>query len=736
MKEQEMNDMGRKRYRSVNQKLKEKQCEASTKYGRKLAKACIPALDKKIHKWLTEDKAGYNKGLVLLLHNIPSKVVTDITCRVILDSVSIEQPLTATAIKIASFLEEESRLRLFKETRPDDWKYLKLSLNKRVGFKYRKYSSRSLAERYGINWKGWTTNERIKIGSTMVHLFIQETGLIEVYTIISGGNKRVLTLKPTEATQKWISNFNEVNETLAPLYLPSESPRGYSDAVISTKSEKQWELLDRVNLTIPRQAVGKLKSTPWVVNQEVYDVAHYFWANQYQVADFPPFALDNIPPKPADFDSNEEAKKKWKYEAAKYYREDHALRSSRLRVSKMLWVAREYMEKTMYFPHQMDFRGRAYCIPNFLNPQGPDLARALLKFERKVEVGQSMSNLIEHGANLYGGFDSDWQEKVKETLYNPTGFLWWADAKNPWQFLAWVFDYANAVETGETSLPVSADASSNGLQILSLILKDEEGALWTNLTNDSKHDIYSRIQTEVEAELNIPITRDLVKSIVMTIPYGCTTFRAIEITKAWLGVKYTKDTLDKADTIAKTIINIFSRLYPKYPKVLRYLKGLAEGHEGEVSWLSPSGFPITLDYRKEKIHKCSSYILGKSHSLTYREPTDKLDRTKIARSFAPNFVHSLDASIMHMALSSTALTDVYSIHDCFGTHAPNLPELIKNVKQAYLKIFRNDSNIFFEKIFTRKTLEKQCYYDFQKDLSKIIGKFSVDEVWHSKYMYS
>lgn len=730
--------MGRRRYRSQNQKFKEKNQEASTKYGQKLAKASLPSLESGVRSWLTSDKAGFHRDLVTLLTDVPVKVISDISCRVILDSISIQQPLTTVAIKIGSYLEEESRLRVFKKEHPNEWGKLKASIDKRVGFHYRKYSSRSLSKRFGIEWQRWTTKEKIKIGSTMIHIFIRQTGLIEVTTIISGDRKQQLFVKPVQSSKDWIKNFNEINEGLAPLYLPSESPNGYSEVFINSTSASHWNILDKSSLKAPSSALKRLQNVPWKINKEVYDTAAYFWNNQYQVADFPTFALDNIPPKPPDFDTNEESRKNWKYNAAKYYREDVSLKGERLRISKILWVAKEYLDKTMYFPHQMDFRGRAYCIPNFLNPQGPDLARGLLRFDREVEVGNAHNALVMAGSNLFGGFgEEDWQQNVKSVVEDSTQNLWWTKAKKPWQFLAWCFDYSRSQETGKTSLPVSIDASSNGLQILSLLLRDEKGAKWTNLTGaDEKFDIYEKIRHHVEEELKIPLDRDLVKSIVMTIPYGCTLFRAKEIVLAWMNRRYTKESLAKANSIAKTIIITFSRLYPKYTEVLNQLKKFARDQKDSINWITPSGFPICSEYRKEKILTCSSYILGKAHSLTYREPTDALDLNRISRSFAPNFVHSLDASIMHLTLSSTAIKDVYAIHDCFGCHVPYLEEMLKDIKRSYLKTFRGSHEDFFKKIFSQKTQQKQCYSDFMESFSKIIGKFSVDEIWHSKYLYS
>lgn len=41
-----------------------------------------------------------------------------------------------------------------------------------------------------------------------------------------------------------------------------------------------------------------------------------------------------------------------------------------------------YRDKVLYFPHDMDFRGRVYPISPYLNHMGDDINRCLLLFAR------------------------------------------------------------------------------------------------------------------------------------------------------------------------------------------------------------------------------------------------------------------------------------------------------------------------------------------------------------------
>lgn len=52
-------------------------------------------------------------------------------------------------------------------------------------------------------------------------------------------------------------------------------------------------------------------------------------------------------------------------------------------------VAEEFKdEPSMWFPHNMDFRGRAYPMPPHLNHLGPDTSRGILQFAEGRVLGE------------------------------------------------------------------------------------------------------------------------------------------------------------------------------------------------------------------------------------------------------------------------------------------------------------------------------------------------------------
>jgi len=218
-------------------------------------------------------------------------------------------------------------------------------------------------------------------------------------------------------------------------------------------------------------------------------------------------------------------------------------------------------EPCLYFPYQLDYRGRAYPIPQVLNPQADDIGRALLKFANGKPLGKSGAYwLAVHLANTYGYDKASFDERVKwveeheaeirASAEHPLhGSLFWADEKKvdkPWCFLAacleWV-DYLNHNRSPdfESYLPIAMDGTCNGLQHLSAMGRDQVGGRATNLVRGPKPaDIYQevanrvlpRVQRDVQAgntealywleQLTGPHGRKVVKRATMTTPYGVT----------------------------------------------------------------------------------------------------------------------------------------------------------------------------------------------------------------------
>tara|TARA_Y100000310_G_scaffold74108_1_gene70248 strand:- start:8829 stop:11165 length:2337 start_codon:yes stop_codon:yes gene_type:complete len=766
--EKEMVELGKQQFHSNINKLRGSSQESKTPYGKKLANGIMPPLTKVIQQWFegASTVAGYNRDVAQILEEIPTETLADLTSRVILDSISIQMPLGTLTLKLGSFMEEEARLRTIQRLHKKEWRLVEASINRRVGFRYRKYSSRALANRLGLVWDNWSPTIKCKVGSVLVDLFRKATGLIELISLTSEKTKQVYHVKPTSDALDWINNYKKHHEDLCPIYLPTDSEEGYRElplALYKTRNPVHMEILDRTSMPRPLVALRKLQTTAWRINGTVLATAEYFWKNQMDIAGFPPSKADRMPVKPPDIDTNKEARDKWRRSAAYYHKSDLSFKGTRLLISKILWAANKFKESpNFHFPHQFDFRGRTYAVPNFLNFQGTDLSRGLLRFAQSRPIDMKGEVwFLKYGPALWGKTMSEdearmWMVRhehyIKATAADPMSELWWTNAEKPWQFLAWCLEAAQWIKgsLAESSLPITVDASSNGLQIMSLMMRYEKGAIDTNCTASGKPaDIYLNVLEAVKEKLQgtttgwdwieLGLDRSLIKTIIMTIPYGCTQYRAEELIVQWYygkGSSLFEGRLRKSvGYLASSIVNVFYNLYPEYSRLMVFLESVPKKLESPMVWYSPSGFPVYQAYYKSTAKRVKSLLFGRIRSVVYREETGKLDTAKMSRAFTPNLIHCLDAAVLHMALERTKAPAVATVHDSFAAHASEIGGLVDDVKRSYLEIFGGDPSDFWRKIFTSDLVENQGLIDMAPDFSSLVGDFSVDGILTAGYMY-
>lgn len=119
-------------------------------------------------------------------------------------------------------------------------------------------------------------------------------------------------------------------------------------------------------------------------------------------------------------------------------------------------------EKCFYYPHNLDFRGRAYPVHPHLNHLGSDMCRGILEFAKGRALRSSGLRWLKISlASQYGaGFDKlpfdgreafadDNMEKIFDSAERPLdGERWWAQAEAPFQCLAVCMDIRNALKSG------------------------------------------------------------------------------------------------------------------------------------------------------------------------------------------------------------------------------------------------------------------------------------------------
>ena len=746
--EKEMREHGVSRYHKNNLKKAEKGQESATDYGQYLLRATLEKLEDSIEGYIklsTEGRAGRSAtGAVLLTHLEPA-VCAVITLRVVLNQITRQRAYTSASIALGMAIEDEVRIRAYEEANPALMAVVQKDLDSRSSsYTYKRKKLIQVAKKDEIPWQGWTQRERLLVGNALIDLTIQHTGLLTHKIMNKEGKKRRLILA-SEQTMQAIKDLSQFKEILKPEFYPCiEPPRdwmtpkdgGYHThhvrplTLVKTHNHNYLEELEHFDMPHVYGAINAMQRTGFKVNRFVLDVLREVWASGISLPSLPPSENYPIPAKPLDIAENREARTKWKREAVIIYTENNRLDSKRLLLRKTIEIASKFQdEEAIYMVYQLDFRGRIYAVPNYLNPQGPDFAKALLTFAEGKEINENGAcHLAIHGANVFGHDKVSLQARVDWVLENtdrilscardPLNDLWWAkEASSPFQFLAFCKEWAGWCEQGEgfvSHLPVAADGSCNGLQHFSAMLRSKTTGKEVNLVPmDEPQDIYQRVADRVTEKLKtmehefatkwlaFGVTRGCTKRPCMVLPYGGRQYSFSDFVMDYLVEQKEKgnmhpfgeDAFKACTFLAKVIWDAIGEVVHAATEAMGWLQKAARVASSEglpIRWDTPVNFPVLQAYKATKPYRIETKLLGTTfRPMLYRE-TGKIDKNRQANGISPNFVHSIDAAHMMLTIDVAKQCEIYSfamVHDSYGTHAADAETLWWCLRKAFVEMY-------------------------------------------------
>lgn len=429
--------------------------------------------------------------------------------------------------------------------------------------------------------------------------------------------------------------------------------------------------------------------------------------------------------------------KRWKRQTAAYYMD---LREWRGRVREVGGFIRSTKdaEGPFWFPMYFDSRGRWY-YRGLPNPQGSDLAKAVLHFHEKKPLGYRGLFWLKVAIANHFGFDKErmqdrarWTEQnwsvIEAALDEPENHpeVWGTDA--PWCMFAAAWELREALrsvvpEAYCTGIPIHMDATCSGLQHFSALLRDPVGGLYVNLTDQNqcgpKQDIYTRvanatlyvIQRDTESAdpeiaalaawcVQVGIPRSLAKKPVMTYVYGATLRGTAEHIETVLGKEILPAAglqwLDPSKTfehcmyIARKLFHGISAAVPSAASAMHWLRNVAKQQpEGKrMQWRTPTGFLVQHDYQdftdtRVKLNSCGVVFTW------VREWSEGTRAHAMQNAISPNFVHALDASHLTMvanAMQSEGLR-IVGIHDSFGTHPCDVDSMHSHIRTEFVRLY-------------------------------------------------
>jgi len=804
--DQQMATLGIEKFRKNYQGRVEKEHATDAVSYRRVMMSAVEPFSEAIDAFLQHcrsKKVGRRHSAAKLLATFESSVVAFIVLKMVLDGIVRDRKLTAMAIRLGRYLEVEARAMYFGERDPDLLAYAKARLARPSTANHPSDRCTSLQSTFlraytdrDDGWEWWTKQEQLILGLKLVELLCVSTGLFQVVRVRR--NKRCQELiTPTERFEVWIAQLNGQCELLSPEYLPCViEPKDWDDLVgggyhtdvfawpltlVKTRSKVHKRLLKQADLSIVYKTINTLQRTPWRVNKRVLEVAEYLTAQDSGLAGLPEPA-HTIPPRPEDYATNKEADKAWRAVARHLHDKNASLIGQRIGVYKTLSMARDFVDyEAIYFPYQLDFRGRIYSVVSYLQPQGAELAKGLLMFSKgdAITTQEARDWLAIHGANVYGldkvafrerlQWVKDNEQRIVEVAASPLDNLWWAQTDSPFCFLSWCMEWADllqAEERGETfisRLPVALDGSCNGLQHYSAMLRDPVAGEAVNLTpSDSPQDIYKTVAQEVEKRLrgvleegdeeeaelarrwlDYGICRKITKRPVMVLPYGGT-FSSCK------------------DYVREAIVERGDAPYPplELPKAINWLAGHVWRAMGDVvvsarlamdwlrrtanvavkqgsflSWEAPTGFPVYQNYPHREEKRIDTVLFGSRFQPRYTvEVFDVPDKVRQSGGVAPNFVHSLDASALSFTVNEAfnqGITNFAMIHDSYGTTAAKTAKLAVILRDQFVKMYESIEAL---ELFLHATVPPEVQPQIPP--RPFVGGLDLNEVRASGYFFA
>ena len=720
---------GLKRLRDQTFKLEQQNYSSASIYGVSSIDTLLPHVVKRIEDTNTKIHQGkYGaafKDIHQYLSNIEALAAAAIACKVTFDNVFGYKDKCNTATNICSAIgksiEDECQMRHYEENAPALLKTLKDNYwHRAIGTQQKLVVIRTLMNRYNVKpWTPWGTSIRTKLGGWLLDCIMDSSGWFYKQRL-RVGRKTTVYIVPTaefmDIKDEVMANAELFSPLAWPMLVPPKDwtntePGGY----ILNEVMQGHELVRRgdhalIQGEIPLSFLNKIQQVKYRLNPFIVNTAMLLEERGVSVGKFLPIVHYDLPPKPVDIAENKESRKKYRREAAEVMNKRAAefKRSCRTRMT-MEAVAR-FKDREFYIPWSFDYRGRAYPIPAFLTPQDTDFGKSLLNFaDAAVMTEDAEEWLAFQVATTYGLDKATMQERLDWTRINvsliarvarnPIDHLGdWEGADEPWLFLAACEEYDACClrqTRNLTSLPVATDATCSGLQILAGLARDKSTARLVNVVpSDKPQDAYA-----VVAEVSCPYIpekyravwdRKCVKRTVMTIPYNAKAFSNRSYIKAALEEKGVDVDKDDLTIIVQSVRQAMQAVVPGPMSVMRWIESevgqAIKRGEDHIEWTTPSGFLVRQRYFKKKIERIQLQLLGRCDLSIAVEDGKDVDINRHKAATAPNLIHSLDASLLHLAVRKFD-EPIALIHDSVLSRACDMGKLSAIIRETYMILF-------------------------------------------------
>ncbi len=704
---------------------------SNTVYGRHAVKHLLEPVSKRITERLFTLRRGSGAvdatEVFKHLKDADANTLALITMKTVLDVLGKdpEPSLTDLSTKVGKNVQLELRMSYYAIQEPELYKKTEFFFHKGTGFKQKATVFTRAFNKQAIDWDRWSNTVNHKVGAWLITCLIESTGWLERRFKQVHGTRRKAVIGYTRDFIAQRDTILAAAESMAfcqwPMLCPPVDWTNNSSGGYLTESVRQANPLIRKAGSlgpfkqgdIPLAMLNNLQQQAYKVNPLILGVAEHFYENRISVGKFVQQAPMPLPANTLTDTAPEE--EVTAYKRSRRIAEDFnsVLSQKNWRTTEVMYVAGKYAdEERFYCPASFDYRGRVYFQNTALNPQGTDFDKALLYFADEGPVNEYY--LAFHVATTFGHdketmeFRVNWAREntslISRVAQDPIGNHEWRTADEPWCFLAACIEYYECVITATkptSGLPVGIDATCSGLQHLSAMTLCGDTAALVNVTPTPKPaDAYKTVaeaaKKHIDSKYHGWMNRKVTKRPVMCTPYGVTGSSARGYIRDELIKAGHKEEIREAGVLSDIVRGIFNHAIPEVLpgpiQVMKWLKSSAtailESGKETITWTTPSGFVVNQDLRVSNQVEVKTRLMGGVRIKCmvgdgYLGP----DRPHHRSALAPNVVHSLDSSLLHLSFAFYEQPFTL-IHDCVLGRSCDMEEMGSLIRLHFAEMYK------------------------------------------------
>jgi len=352
------------------------------------------------------------------------------------------------------------------------------------------------------------------------------------------------------------------------------------------------------------------------------------------------------------------------------------------------WLYEEYENEDIYFKWLIDQRGRMYPQANSINPIGNDFQKSSIL---NITRGRKLSDRGEFWlkvsiANSFGMDKKSWGIRYifgNKDIEELRGLRCSPDDE-PQMYYKLIDQLENHYKGGSVDALVGLDASWSGLQIMSIITRCKDSALWSNIRGSKRRDAYT------ELSLGTGISRKDLKKAIMP--------------KFYMSKKSMDRLGEHRESVEEKASSMLEGAYLFMDWVDDAWNKIREKEPLKVGW-SVGGSKIETmiyDVFEDRMNYNFKRTTGKWYNWGgwFKIKINKFNKND--KSLGANLIHSVDAWISQQVVlrfHERTGKEIMPVHDKWYVH-PNDVDILREVfKEVILDLYDMDLMSVWSKEF-------------------------------------